>query len=161
MMRSRLLILLFVAFGCAARAPQRPFAVDTLGGKTLWLPAVRNGTDADLRLPGTNPLRSLGEMAGKIAPDYRPTVMDLLRASIQRELEQRKVRVRFPEEHDARFTVLPLGPEAAARIARASSSVFVSRTDSPTVRSGMAEGASAPPCGAAMMSGRSPATISM
>ena len=118
MMRFRLLILLLVVFGCAARAPQRPFAVDTLGDKILWLPAVRNSTDADLRLPGTNPLRSLGEMAGKIPPNYRPTVMDSLRASIKRELEQRKVRVRFPEEHDARLTVLPLGPEAAARIAR-------------------------------------------
>lgn len=118
MMRFRLLLFLLVVFGCAARAPQRPFAVDALGDNILWLPAVRNGTDADLRLPGTNPLRSLGEMAGKIAPDYRPTVMDSLRASIQRELEQRKVRVRFPEEHDARLTVLPLGPEAAARIAR-------------------------------------------
>ena len=118
MMRSWLLILLLVVCGCAARAPQRPFAVDRLGGKVLWLPAVRNSTDAGLRLPGTNPLRSLGEMAGKVSPDYRPTVMDSLRASIKRELEQRKVQVRFLEDHDARLSALPLGPEAAAGIAR-------------------------------------------
>ena len=113
-----LLVLLLAVFGCAARAPQPPFAIGTLGGKVLWLPAVRNSTDADLRLPGTNPLRSLAEMAGKIPPDYRPTVMDSLRALVKRELEQRKVQVRFPEEHDPRLSVLPLGPEAAARIAR-------------------------------------------
>jgi len=117
-MRFWLLMLLLAVLGCAARAPQPPFAVNMLGGKVLWLPAVRNSTDSDLRLPGTNPLRSLGEMAGKISPDYRPTVLDSLRASVKRELEQRKVQVRFPEEHDPRLSVLPLGPEGAARIAR-------------------------------------------
>jgi hypothetical protein len=105
-------------YGCAARAPQPPFATSALGGKALWLPAVRNSTDADLRLPATNPLRSLAEMAGKIPPDYRPTVMDSLRAAIKEELEKRKVQVRLPEEHDPRLSVLPLTPEAAARIAR-------------------------------------------
>ena len=117
MIRSWLLILLLVVFGCAAGAPPQPFAVDALGDKILWLPAVRNSTDADLRLPGSNPLRSLGEMAGKIPPDYRPTVMESLRASIKRELEQRKMQVRYPEEYDARLSVLPLRPEAAARVA--------------------------------------------
>jgi hypothetical protein len=116
-MRSWMLALL-LAVGCAARAPQPPFAVSALGGKNLWLPAVRNSTDADLRLPGTNPLGSLAEMAGKVPPDYRPTVVDLLRAAIKQELEKRKVQVRLPEEHDARLSVLPLTPEAAARIAR-------------------------------------------
>jgi hypothetical protein len=111
-------LLVLSLLGCAAPGPQPPFSIETLGGKTLWLPVVRNSTDADLRLPGTNPLRSLGEMAGKIAPDYRPTVMELLRASLKRELEQRKVRARLPEEHDQRFSILPLGPEPAARIAR-------------------------------------------
>ena len=118
LMRAVLLVLLLAVPACAARAPQPSFVTQALGGKTLWLPAVRNSTDVDLRLPGANPLRSLGEMAGKISPDYRPTVMASLRADLKREMEQRKVRVSFPEEYDARLSVLPLGPEAAARIAR-------------------------------------------
>lgn len=115
---SPLWMLLLAVLGCAAHTPQAPFALEALDGKIFWLPAVRNSTDADLRLPGTSPLRSLGEMAGKMPPDYRPRVMDSLRAAIKQELEQRKVNARFPEEHDARLSVLPLGPEAAARIAR-------------------------------------------
>jgi hypothetical protein len=119
-MRSWILVLLLAVLGCAARAPQPPFAIQALGGKPLWLPAVRNSTDDDLRLPGTNPLRSLGEIAGKVAPDYRPTVMASLRGAVKREMEQRKVKVAFSEERDARLAVLPLGAEAAARIARQS-----------------------------------------
>jgi hypothetical protein len=111
-------IVMLAVLGCAGRTPQEPFEVQTLGGKSLWIPSARNSTDGDLRLPGTNPLRSLGEIAGKVSPDYRPTVMDLLRASIKREMERRKVQARFPEEHDARLSVLPLGTEAATRIAR-------------------------------------------
>ncbi len=118
MMRAEFVILMLVVLGCAARAPQKPFEVQALGGKPVWIPSARNGTYSDLRLPGTNPLRSLGEIAGKISPDYRPTVMDLLRAAIKHEMEQRKAQARFPEEHDARLSVLPLGHEAAARIAR-------------------------------------------
>lgn len=118
MMRAGLFILALTFLGCASAAPQKPFAVQALGGKSVWIPSARNSTDGDLRLQGTNPLRSLGEIAGKISPDYRPTVMELLRASIKRDMEQRKVQARFPEEHDARLSVLPLGNEAAARIAR-------------------------------------------
>ena len=118
MIRAVFLISMLVVLGCAAGAPQKPLAVQALGGKSVWIPSVRNSTDSDLRLPGANPLRSLGEMAGKVSPDYRPTVMDLLRASVKREIEQRKAQARFPEEHDARFAVLPFGNEAAARIAR-------------------------------------------
>ncbi len=84
MMRAEFVILMLVVLGCAARAPQKPFEVPALGGKPVWIPSARNGTASDLRLPGTNPLRSLGEIAGKISPDYRPTVMDLLRAAIKR-----------------------------------------------------------------------------
>ena len=43
------------------------------------LAKVKNTTDSALRLPATNPLRSLAEMAGKISSDYRQSVMDLLR----------------------------------------------------------------------------------
>jgi hypothetical protein len=116
--RAVLFIVVLAVLGCAGRTPQKPFEVQTLGGKSIWIPSARNSTAGDLRLPGTNPLRSLGEIAGKVSPDYRPTVMDLLRASIKREMEQRKVQARFPEEHDARLSVLPLGNEAATRIAR-------------------------------------------
>jgi hypothetical protein len=117
-MRGWTTFLLLAVFGCAGHAPEAPLTLETLGGKPLWLAAVRNGTTADLRLAGANPLRSLGEMAGKVSPDYRPTIMDLLREALRREGQQRKVQVRYPEEHDARLTALPLGPEAASRIAR-------------------------------------------
>jgi hypothetical protein len=118
MIRAGLFLLLLVVLGCAAGSPQKPLAVQTLGGRPVWISSARNSTDSDLRLPGANPLRSLGEIAGKVSPDYRPTVMDLLRAAMKRELEQRKAQARFPEEYDARLSVLPLGHEAAARIAR-------------------------------------------
>jgi hypothetical protein len=116
MMRWSWLVLVAVV-GCASGAAQTA-SLQALGEAPLWIPSVRNSTDDDLRLPGTNPLRSLGEVAGKISPDYRPTVMELLRTSVRREMEQRKTPARFPEEYDARLSVLPLAPEAAARIAR-------------------------------------------
>ena len=113
-----LLGVLVAVCACATEAPRARFDIHAAGASSVWIPAVRNSTDADLRLPGTNPLRSLAEMAGKIPSGERVTVMTLLRESLKRELEQRKARARFPEEHDARFSVLPLGHEAAARIAR-------------------------------------------
>ena len=118
LMRAWLLSMLVAVCACATQTPQARFDIQLVGANSVWIPAVRNSTDADLRLPGTNPLRSLAEMAGKISLDERVTVMTLLRQSLKRELEQREVRARFPEEHDARFSVLPLGHEAAARIAR-------------------------------------------
>ena len=118
MIRVGLFILVLMVLSCSAAPPQKPFEVQALGGQSLWIPSARNSTDGDLRLPGTNPLRSLAEIAGKVSPDYRPTVMDLLRTSIKREIAQRKAQARFTEEHDARLSVLPLGNEAAARIAR-------------------------------------------
>ena len=117
-MRAWLLSVLVAVCACATQTSQARFDIQQVGANSVWIPAVRNSTDADLRLPGTNPLRSLAEMAGKISLDERVTVMTLLRQSLKRELEQREVRARFPEEHDARFSVLPLGHEAAARIAR-------------------------------------------
>jgi len=116
--RAWLLSVLVAVCACATQTPQARFKIQLVGENTVWIPAVRNSTDGDLRLPGTNPLRSLAEMAGKISLDERATVMTLLRESLKRELEQRKVRARFPEEHDARFAVLPSGHETAARIAR-------------------------------------------
>lgn len=117
-MRAWLLWLLIVCGACTARAPADRLDLMAVGADSLWIPAVRNSTNADLRLPATNPLHSLGEMTGKVSPDGRETVMTLLRHSLRQELEQRKVHARFPEEQDARFSVLPLGFEAAARIAR-------------------------------------------
>ena len=76
-------ILTFCA-GCGAQRPEAPLDPSTLGQGPVWLASVRNGTSSDLRLPGTNPLRSLAEMAGKLSPESRPTVMDLLRGSLQR-----------------------------------------------------------------------------
>jgi hypothetical protein len=118
MMRVVALLLLLAGFGCAARAPQAPLPIGEPGGSPLWIAVVRNGTNHDLRLPGANPLRSLGEMAGKVSPEYRPTVTDLLRDALRRAAQQRKVQTRYPEEHDARLSALPFGPEAAARNAR-------------------------------------------
>ena len=116
--RAWLLSVLVAVCACATQTPKARFKIQLVGANSVWIPAVRNSTDGDLRLPGTNPLRSLAEMAGKISPGERATVMTLLRESLKRELEQREVRARFPEEHDARFAVLPSGHETAARIAR-------------------------------------------
>lgn len=113
-----LVVLVFLGFGCSTQK-LAPLDVQALSQNTVWLAPVRNSTGADLRLPGTNPLRSLGEIAGKISQDYRPTVMDLLRGSVKRELEQRKIVVSFPEERDARLQSLPFEAGSAATNARA------------------------------------------
>lgn len=110
--------LLLLGFGCGTQKAAAPLDVQALGQSTVWLASVRNSTGIDLRLPGTNPLRSLGEIAGKISPDYRPTVMDLLRGSMKRELEQRKIVVSFPEERDARLQSFPFEAGSAATNAR-------------------------------------------
>ena len=114
-----LVALILLGFGCGVQKSPAPLDVQALGQNTVWLTPVRNSTGADLRLPGTNPLRSLGEIAGKISPDYRPTVMDLLRGSIKRELEQRRIAVSFPEERDARLQSFPFEAASAATNARA------------------------------------------
>jgi hypothetical protein len=112
-------VLLLVSSGCSTQSPQPKLDARMLGGETLWLAPVRNSSGLDLRLPGANPLRSLGELAGKISPDYRPTVMDLLRGSMQRELERRSVSLSLPEERDARLQSLPFDAGSAANHARA------------------------------------------
>ena len=114
-----LVAVLIVGLGCSAPKAQAPLDMQALGQSPIWLASVRNSTGSDLRLPGSNPLRSLGEMAGKISPDYRPTVMDLLRGSVKRELEQRKIVVSFPEERDARLQSFPFEAVSAATNARA------------------------------------------
>jgi hypothetical protein len=118
LMRTRLLCALVTLSACATHGPQARLDVQAVGTSSLWIPPVRNSTHADLLLPGTNPLLSLAEMAGKISPNERPTVMSLLRESLRQELVRREVHARFPEEHDSRFSVLPWGNEAASRITR-------------------------------------------
>ncbi|MGZ8443196.1 MAG: metal ABC transporter permease [Candidatus Binatia bacterium] len=113
-----LMFFVMLSVGCAAQRAQAPLDPSLLSQGSIWLAPVRNRTDSDLRLPGTNPLRSLAEMAGKLSPDHRPTVMDLLRGSLQRELQQRQITVSFPEELDSRMQSLPFDGASAAAHAR-------------------------------------------
>jgi hypothetical protein len=93
-------------------------SVQALSESTVWVAQVRNSTNSELRLPGTNPLRSLAEMAGKVSSGYRLTIMDLLRDSLRSELEQRKIKIALPETHDARLQVFSPQPASAAQTAR-------------------------------------------
>jgi hypothetical protein len=90
----------------------------SIRSERIWLAKVKNSTGLPLLLPSTNPLRSLGEMAGKISSDYRQNVMDLLRDSLRQELEQKGYSVRLPEETDVRFPPLPIESNGAVRVAR-------------------------------------------
>lgn len=112
-------LLLFVALaGCSASAPQAFPNAQALGQHDLWIAAVRNSTSSDLRLPATNPLRSLAEMAKKLDAGQRPTVMDLLRDEIRNELERRAVQFGFPEQRDGRLGAFPFDAASAATGAR-------------------------------------------
>jgi ABC-type Mn2+/Zn2+ transport system permease subunit len=103
----------------SSQSPALPLSlVKVTSGATVWLPNVRNATRSELRMPGTNPLRSLGEMAGKIPSDNRVTAMDLLRESLKRELEERGVVVGYPERQDARLGAFPFSADGAAQAAR-------------------------------------------
>jgi ABC-type Mn2+/Zn2+ transport system permease subunit len=105
--------------GCGARATPAPVPeAKIIGAERLWLARVKNSTGAPLLLPSTNPLRSLGEMAGKLSPEARETVMDLLREDLRKEMEQRGYSVRLPEETDARFPAFPSETAAAVRLGR-------------------------------------------
>lgn len=110
-----LLVIALVTSGCGVQQTQHPLDWRSLAQTPVWLAAVRNDTPSDLRLPSTNPLRSIAEWAGKVSPDYRPTVPDILRGALRKELEQRKLTVLLPEERDMRLQSLPFhGPSAAA-----------------------------------------------
>ena len=115
------LCLMFVALaGCSAPV-SRPFPnAQALGRHELWIAAVGNSTNSNLRLPATNPLGSLAEMAKKLDPGYRPTVMDLLRNELRNELERRAVKFGFPEQRDGRLSVFPFDAASAANGARKS-----------------------------------------
>ena len=94
-------------------------SVQGLSRSTVWLPSIRNATRSELRMPGTNPLRSLGEMAGKLPSDYRATAMDLLREALKQELEGQGIAVAHPERQDGRLGLFPFSAESAAQGARA------------------------------------------
>jgi ABC-type Mn2+/Zn2+ transport system permease subunit len=112
-------LLLWIVFafpGCAAQAPAR-FPAD-IRETVLWLPKPRNSTNFNLTLPATNPLRSLAEMAGKDSADSRPTVMDVLRDALQKELAQKGFKMSQPEQADKRLASFPFVTESAAGVAR-------------------------------------------
>ena len=105
---------------CSASRTEAPVPeARAVSSQPVWLAKVKNSTALPLLLPSNNPLRSLAEMAGKISPaDYRQSVMDLLRQSLQSELEKKGFQISLTEEKDARFPPLPSDSAGAARIAR-------------------------------------------
>jgi ABC-type Mn2+/Zn2+ transport system permease subunit len=105
------------ACGTQVVAPPVPGAKSIHAGQ-LWLAKVKNSTALPLLLPESNPLRSLAEMVGKISPEDRRSVMDLLREQLRVELAQKGFQVQLPEATDARFPPFPADNLSAARIAR-------------------------------------------
>lgn len=105
--------------GCGTRMAAAPLPdAKVLNSEAVWLAKVKNSTGLTLLLPSTNPLRSLAEMAGKIAPESRQSVMDLLRDNLRQVLEQQGFRVVLSEQIDSRFPALPSDASAAVRVAR-------------------------------------------
>ncbi len=117
-----LLVLLCAGFtlgACSAKNPSGPLPeAKAVQAEPLWLAKVRNSTALPLLLPSNNPLRSLAEMAGKLSPDYRENVMDVLRENLRIELAQKGFQIFLPEEKDVRFVAFPADANAAVRMAR-------------------------------------------
>jgi len=116
------------ACGAGVTSPPVPDA-KAIHAEQLWLAKVKNSTALPLLLPAMNPLRSLAEMAGKTSSDYRQSVMDLLRQSLQTELAQRGFQISLPEDKDARFAAFSADRDNALRVARdgkLSGAIFVS-----------------------------------
>jgi hypothetical protein len=116
-----LLILVAVSMsltGCSGVTALPVPGAKSLRGEQLWLAKVKNSTALPLLLPSVNPLRSLAEMAGKLSPDYRQNVMDLLRENLQTELVQQGFQVTLPEDKDVRFPPFSANATEAARVAR-------------------------------------------
>jgi ABC-type Mn2+/Zn2+ transport system permease subunit len=113
--------------GCAATQATQVFP--TAANATLWLARPSNDTNVNLVLPENNPLRSLAEMAGKISPESRRTVMDVLREELHGALKQRGHNVSLPEDADKRLANLPFAADSAsgnARQAKLSGLLFLS-----------------------------------
>ena len=115
-----ILVCVFASIAsCSTRTPAAPVPeAKAVHSERIWLAKVKNSTGSPLLLPSNNPLRSLGEMAGKISSDYRQSVMDLLRDSLRQELDQKGYRVTLPEESDTRFPPLPADTNGTVRTAR-------------------------------------------
>jgi ABC-type Mn2+/Zn2+ transport system permease subunit len=114
-----LLGLSAVLTGCGSGLTALPVPdAKSTQSEQLWLAKVKNSTSLPLVLPESNPLRSLAEMAGKVSPDSRANVMDLLRENLKSELQHKGFRITFPEEKDLRFPALPADGERAVRLAR-------------------------------------------
>ena len=115
---------------CATRTPDAPLPeAKSIRSDRVWLAKVKNSTGLPLLLPSANPLRSAGEMIGKISPEYRQNVMDLLRDDLRKEIEQKGYSVRLPEETDVRFPAFPADTNVAVQLGREgklSGLVFVS-----------------------------------
>ena len=104
---------------CSADRTASPVPeAQTIRVEQIWLAKVKNSTGVPLLLPATNPLRSLAEMAGKVSPDHRPSVMDLLRDDLRSAVMQKGYSVRFPEETDERFPAFPADTASAVRLGR-------------------------------------------
>lgn len=109
----------FSVSACGTRTTSLPVPeAKAVHSQQLWLAKVKNSSPSSLLLPGTNPLRSLAEMAGKVAPDYRQTVMDLLRENLKSELAKNGFQIALPEEKDARLVAFPTDTGATVRVAR-------------------------------------------
>lgn len=114
-----LAISAFSVSACGTRTTSLPVPeAKAVHSQQLWLAKIKNSSPSTLLLPGTNPLRSLAEMAGKASPDYRETVMDLLRENLKRRLAQKGFQIALPEEKDARFVAFSTDTNAAVRVAR-------------------------------------------
>jgi ABC-type Mn2+/Zn2+ transport system permease subunit len=116
------------ACGAGMTSPPVPEA-KAIHAEQLWLAKVKNSTALPLLLPSNNPLRSLAEMAGKVSADYRQSVMDLLRQSLETGLAQRGFQISLPEDKDARFAAFSADRDNALRVARdgkLSGAIFVS-----------------------------------
>jgi ABC-type Mn2+/Zn2+ transport system permease subunit len=126
------LVLFATAFitCCSTVTPSTPVPeAKAVRSDRVWLAKVKNSTGLPLLLPSTNPLRSAGEMFGKVSSDYRQNVMDLLRDNLRQELQQSGYRVTLPEDTDARFPPFPADTNAALQLGRdgkLSGLVFVS-----------------------------------
>lgn len=107
-----ILVCIAASFGgCSTKMAAVPVPeAASIRSERIWLAKVKNSTGLALLLPGTNPLRSLQEMAGTISSDCRRSVTDLLRDSLRTELEQKGYSVRLAEETDERFPPSPPMP---------------------------------------------------
>lgn len=114
-----LLGLISFQTGCGGVRTSLPVpGAKAVRGEQLWLAKVKNSTSLPLVLPESNPLRSLAEMAGKLAPETRASVMDLLRDNLKSDLQRNGFKIALPEAKDTRFPALPAEPEHAVRLAR-------------------------------------------